>query len=35
LLTVAIMANSRSDLREKLRHYRHQLEQKIRETELS
>lgn len=34
LLTVAIMANSSSDLREKLRQYRHQLEQNIRETEL-
>lgn len=34
LLSVAIMANNKSDLREKLRQYRHQLEQKIRETEL-
>lgn len=34
LLAVAIMANSSADLREKLRQYRHQLEQKIRETKL-
>lgn len=35
LLSVAIMANSNSGLREKLRQYRHQLEQKIRDTDLS
>jgi len=35
LLAVAIMANGNSNLREKLRQYRHQLEQKIRETDLS
>lgn len=34
LLSVAIMANHNSDLREKLRQYRQQLEQKIRETDL-
>ena len=34
LLSVAIMANHDSGLREKLRQYRHQMEQKIRETEL-
>jgi 5-(carboxyamino)imidazole ribonucleotide mutase len=35
LLAVAILANSSGELREKLRQYRRQLENKIRETELS
>lgn len=35
LLAVAIISNSNPDLREKLRQYRQQLEQKIRETELT
>jgi 5-(carboxyamino)imidazole ribonucleotide mutase len=35
LLAVAIIANSNPDMREKLRQYRQQLEQKIRETELT
>jgi 5-(carboxyamino)imidazole ribonucleotide mutase len=34
LLAIAILANSNSELREKLRQYRHQLEQKIRDTDL-
>ena len=34
LLSVAMIANNNSDLREKLRQYRHQLEQKIRDTDL-
>jgi 5-(carboxyamino)imidazole ribonucleotide mutase len=34
LLAVAILANGRGDLREKLRQYRQQMENKIRETEL-
>lgn len=34
LLSVAIMANNNPGLREKLRQYRHQLEQKIRDTDL-
>ena len=35
LLAIAILANSRPELREKLRQYRRQLEQTIRETELN
>ena len=35
LLAIAIIANSNSQLREKLRQYRHQMEQKIRDTELT
>ncbi|HEY3027794.1 MAG TPA: 5-(carboxyamino)imidazole ribonucleotide mutase [Pyrinomonadaceae bacterium] len=35
LLAVAILANGSGELREKLRRYRHQLENKIRETELT
>ena len=35
LLAVAIIANSNPEMREKLRQYRQQLEQKIRETELT
>jgi 5-(carboxyamino)imidazole ribonucleotide mutase len=35
LLAIAIIANSNSQLREKLREYRHQMEQKIRDTELT
>lgn len=34
LLAIAIIANGNSELREKLRQYRQQLEQKIRDTEL-
>jgi len=35
LLAIAIIANSNPDMREKLRQYRHQLEQKIRDIELT
>ena len=34
LLSVAIMANNNSGLRDQLRQYRHQMEQKIRDTDL-